>query len=286
MRHWLETLREPAESAPREGAAHIAPDARDDLRADPRAAEPRDRRVRLRVAWPSDTVAAGGVTAGGVAAGESPPPRTAERGTRHEFELVKLVQRVFLPVGASADASRSVLFTTPVPSRHAETTSTVTAEVLAAHTGRTVCLVDANGRDPFLHRRFGIENSRGLSDVLSGNRPASTVAVQLASRLWLVPAGPRLAHGTPSVEVLHRGMANLLATFDFVLLGACSLGVQPDAVQLALAVDGVVLVVDATSTRRDAARRAVETLQASHARVLGVIVRHKRPAAPDENPRR
>jgi Mrp family chromosome partitioning ATPase len=141
-----------------------------------------------------------------------------------------------------------------------------------------VCLVDANLRDPFLHRHFSVGNSIGFSDVLSGTHAAASVAVPVASKLWLVPAGLRRPRQAPVQDGLSRGVADLLAAFDFVLFGACSLGSQPDAIQLALSVDGVVLVVDHERTRRDAARRSIDALQAAHARVLGVVFRSRRPS--------
>ena len=200
-----------------------------------------------------------------------------DRDTQHE--VLKLVQSLFLPLGTSTDGLRSVMFAAPESGQHSETTSASTAETLAAHTGRTVCLVDANVRDPFLHRLFHVGNVAGFTDVLSGTHAAASVAVPVASKLWLVPAGLRRPGQAPVADGLVRGVADLLATFDFVLFGACSLGAQPDAIQLALSVDGVVLVVDHERTRRDAARRSVDVLQAAHARVLGVVFRSRGPSS-------
>ena len=209
-------------------------------------------------------------------AGVPPARRVDDRDTQHE--VLKLVQSLFLPLGPSTDGLRSVMFAAPESSSHSETTSASTAETLAAHTGRTVCLVDANLRDPFLHRHFHVGNSVGFSDVLSGTHAAASVAVPVASRLWLVPAGLRRPRQAAVQDGLSRGVADLLGTFDFVLFGACSLGAQPDAIQLALSVDGVVLVVDHERTRRDAARRSVDVLQAAQARVLGVVFRSRGPS--------
>ena len=77
------------------------------------------------------------------------------------------------------------------------------------------------------------------------------------------------------VRLNFRNREQNLGVFDFVLFGACSLGSEPDAIQLALSVDGVVLVVDHDRTRRDAARRSVDVLQAAQARVVGVVFRRR-----------
>lgn len=193
-----------------------------------------------------------------------------------QLELLKLVQQIFLPVGTTADGLRSVVFTTPAPSHEAEATSAGTAKLLAERTERTVCLVDANLREPFLHRRFGAQNATGLSDILAAAKPAAAVAVKVAPQLWLVPAGQRSNHSSPAPDDWRRGVASLLATFDFVLFAASSLGASSDGVPLATAVDGVVLLIETDATRQDAARRAVDTLREANARLLGVVVRDNR----------
>lgn len=192
-----------------------------------------------------------------------------------QHEVLKLVQTLFLPVGTSTDGLRSVMFAAPEASPDSEMTSASTAETLAMHTTGTVCLVDANLRDPSLHRHFSVGNATGFADALNGTRRAPAVAVQVAAKLWLVPAGMRRSRQDASQDRLSGAVADLLAAFDFVIVGACSLGAQPDAIHLALSVDGVVLVIDHERTRRDAARRSVDALQAAQARVLGVVFRSR-----------
>ena len=211
--------------------------------------------------------------------GERPrlPDGAADSETRHE--LLKLVQRLFLPVGTSTEGARVVMFAAPEPIRDAETTSVFAAETLAAFTGRMVCLVDANIRDPFLHRRFTVGNAVGFSDLLAGTHTVPEVSTQIARALWLVPAGPRRSSQEGEPGMRTRAVADLVATFDFVLIAACSLGLDADAIELARSVDGVVLVVDHATTRRDAARRGVDALRAANVRVSGVVLKRRQPSA-------
>jgi Mrp family chromosome partitioning ATPase len=202
-----------------------------------------------------------------------PELRPGARPEGHEARhaLSTLVRQIFAPPG-NVDGLRSVMFTSPIPMQGSESTSAATAECLAAQTGRSVCLVDANLRDPFLHRRYGVDNRAGFSDVLTGTHPLTQVAVKVASQLWLLPAGPRRpSQPVPSTRLRHS-VADLLARFDYVLLGACSLGARPDAVQLASTIDGVVLVVESDRTPRDVARQNVALLQRAHVRLLGVVL--------------
>jgi Mrp family chromosome partitioning ATPase len=67
-------------------------------------------------------------------------------------------------------------------------------------------------------------------------------------------------------------IAELEAVADVVLFDATPILVGADAVILASQTDGVVLVVSRRSTRREAARRAVEALRSAQSKVLGLVV--------------
>jgi Mrp family chromosome partitioning ATPase len=233
------------------------------------------------VAGPRDSFAHDAGSSAGSGAGSSAAPRrhasAAEDETRHE--LLKLIQRLFLPVGTSTEGVRSVMFAAPEPTRDGETTSVLAAETLAAFTGRTVCLVDANLRDPFLHRRFTVANEVGFADLLAGTHTPAAVSTQIARTLWLVPSGQRRLSAEVESGARQRAVAHLLSTFDFVLFAACSLGIRADAIDLAQSVDGVVLILDHAATRRDIARKSVEVLQAADARVSGVVLKSRGPSS-------
>jgi Mrp family chromosome partitioning ATPase len=60
--------------------------------------------------------------------------------------------------------------------------------------------------------------------------------------------------------------------FDIVLVDAPPLAHYADAIALGRLSDGVVLVIEAESTRRDSALAAVETLRSSEVKILGAVL--------------
>lgn len=189
---------------------------------------------------------------------------------QQDLALLKLVQRLFLPVGQSSDGYRSVVFASP--SATADDVAATTAETLAAHTGRRVCLVDASLRDAALHRRYALDNSVGWFDVLTGSCTASEAAVSISPKLWVIPAGPRRPDRVPSIDHLRGGVASLLSRFDFVLYSGNTLDPDIDVAQLATLVDGLIVVLTPTS-RRDDTSRFLDHLRGARARVLGAVIR-------------
>jgi Mrp family chromosome partitioning ATPase len=63
--------------------------------------------------------------------------------------------------------------------------------------------------------------------------------------------------------------------FHRVVIHSSPLGVAGDSLPLGRWTDGVVLVLEAHSTRREAARRAKENLEMADVRMLGVVLNNR-----------
>ena len=86
-------------------------------------------------------------------------------------------------------------------------------------------------------------------------------------------ATPGAFHRDPAlVWEWYDLLALLTQDVDVVLIDSPPVLPVADAVTLAQDVDGVLLVVDAGQTRREAARRAVESLRRVESNLLGVVI--------------
>jgi Mrp family chromosome partitioning ATPase len=92
--------------------------------------------------------------------------------------------------------------------------------------------------------------------------------------MWLLSSGPIAANssGLLTSERMATRSADLRKAFDFVIVDAPPLAHYPDATALAKLSDGVVLVIEAGSTRRRAACKAVKNLRASGVEILAVVL--------------
>jgi capsular exopolysaccharide synthesis family protein len=145
---------------------------------------------------------------------------------------------------------------------------------------RRVLIVDANFRNPRQHEILAARSRGGLSEVLSGAIPdARTVVVGTAIQgVDLLPAGNDTHN--PGSLILPKAVQEVLAvlepSYDFIFVDVPSLDEFADASVVSGDVDGVLLVLQLQGPPRRAAERAVETLQAARARVLGVIATNSR----------
>jgi len=197
------------------------------------------------------------------------------RQSEVEGEVVKLVQSIFI---LPSDAPRSVVFACVQPGDGSNAICLHAARGLAAQGRGSVCLVDANVRAPSLHLGFGLENRVGLAQCVADSAPVGTFAQQIhESNLWVLPCGSVNGNSQPliSSERLHQRFADLRAEFDYVLIDAPPVSLCADSIALGHLSDGLVLVVQLNTTRREAARRAKEVLEAAKVRLLGVVLNNR-----------
>jgi capsular exopolysaccharide synthesis family protein len=162
-------------------------------------------------------------------------------------------------------------------------TSVVSNLALAmAAADKKVLVIDANFRRPALHRAFGVQESPGVADVLTGAKPLES-AVQKSS----TPNVDVLAVGSRELRVVERlaatGKVDLLvkakAAYDVIILDVAPAVVAGDGIALANRVDCSMLVVRAMADKRGMVARIRNELSEARAEFLGVVVNGVRASA-------
>jgi Mrp family chromosome partitioning ATPase len=74
---------------------------------------------------------------------------------------------------------------------------------------------------------------------------------------------------------LRVRITELRAAFRYVIIYAGPLRLETSAMLISRWTDGVVLVVEANSTRRETAKRVKESLQAANVSLLGVVLNNR-----------
>ena len=145
----------------------------------------------------------------------------------------------------------------------------------AGAAGQRVLVIDANLRRPGAHRVFGLAESPGLVDVLTGAARLDQAIQRTADgRVSVLGVGTKEKR---NLEMLAtNGMSDLLAEargkFDLVLIDVAPAIVSGDALTLAAKCDASVLVVRAMSEKRGLIARLRNDLTDTRAEFLGVIV--------------
>jgi capsular exopolysaccharide synthesis family protein len=138
--------------------------------------------------------------------------------------------------------------------------------------GESVLLIDADLRRPAFR---GASNRQGLTKLLTNDEPVrGHIQETQFESLWLLPCGP-----TPPnpADLLSTGRFNEIVKeagehFDRIIIdGPPVLGLA-DASLLAVVAGSVMMVVESGRTKTRLARDALDRIQASGARIVGVVL--------------
>jgi Mrp family chromosome partitioning ATPase len=191
-------------------------------------------------------------------------------------ECYKLVQRIFL--GQSTNPFRVVVFAGVDRGVGCSRICVEAGRILAANSKGSVCLVDANFRTPSLPAFLQVRGDMGLANSLQEEGGIRSFATQLTpSNLWLLANGTGRLESSSLLnsERLKPRMQELRKEFDFILVDAPALNLYTDALSLGRIADGVVVVLQADSTRRESALRGLQSLRDAHVEVLGAVLNQR-----------
>ena len=205
--------------------------------------------------------------------GDSMLLRYMVRETPISFEFRRLTRKLTKKNGG--DIPKSILVTSSNRGEGKTTTAACLAITLAKHYGRRVVLVDCDLRKPRVHTLMEVTRRPGLADALErGNLLGSDMRATALDNLFVVPTGTRRNEPTWLLESFadSRVMAELLGSFDHVILDTAPNVAVPDALLLSGEVDGVILVLRAGVTPREVIMRGVQLQLEEKENVLGIIV--------------
>jgi succinoglycan biosynthesis transport protein ExoP len=170
---------------------------------------------------------------------------------------------------------RSIMVTSAGPSEGKSTTAANLAVVLA-QAGKEVILVDADLRRPIQHRFFELPNSRGLTTALLDLEAPVGEHIQHTSVPGLRVMTSSAIPPNPAELLGSQRQAELLAALqteaEIIVVDSPPVLTVTDALIMASRMSGVLLVVEAGSTRRAGLQKAMDALKHAGGRVLGVTL--------------
>jgi len=174
----------------------------------------------------------------------------------------------------AAKPFRSLLVTS---SASAEGKTTIASHLAAAfgQAGWRVVAVDADLRNPSLHRQFSMPNAAGLSELLANPDDSSLDLVEATTipRVRLLTAGTFLdTQESITPAALRQILDRLKEGSDLIVIDGPSVTSVADTEMLASSVDGSLLVVAWGSSTPPAVVAARDALLRANARVLGSVL--------------
>jgi len=174
---------------------------------------------------------------------------------------------------ATRDHVKTLIVTSPAPG-DGKTTVCANLAISLTQAGYQVVLIDGDLRKPRIHAAFGLDNRRGLTDVLLEGASVADVVVDAGvPNLRVIPSGratdqPTELLGGPRMRDVVEACKQAA---DFVIIDSPPVVAVADPSVLAMNSDGIIVVMTQETGRRTLTQARTQ-LQKVGARILGVVV--------------
>ncbi|MDO4363091.1 MAG: CpsD/CapB family tyrosine-protein kinase [Clostridia bacterium] len=143
-----------------------------------------------------------------------------------------------------------------------------------AQMGKKTLIIDADMRNPSLHKLFSLSSRNGLSEILAGLTDNITVTKTDFENLSILTSGKIPPNPT---ELLSSPRMDKLLDFvkehyDCVFVDTPPINIVTDATVFAQKATGYILIVKTDTTNVPELKTSVTTLQSINANILGFII--------------
>jgi capsular exopolysaccharide synthesis family protein len=199
----------------------------------------------------------------------APPDRTVTT-----FEEAIRTLRNSILLGSFDRRLRSLMITSATPAE-GKTTTAVHLAIAHAQQKHKTLLIDCDLRRPGVHAKLGINPEMGLAEVLQNGMKWREKLVRISELddLDILPTGPSSRR---AADLIGRRLPEILEDaaneYDLIIVDSPPILGFPEPLQMAAAVDGVVVVAKAGETSRKTVGSALSTLQHVRANVVGLVL--------------
>ncbi len=200
-------------------------------------------------------------------------PESRSRNVTSFEEAVRTLRNAIL-LGTFDRRLKSLMVTSATPAE-GKTTTAVHLAIAHAQQKHKTLLIDCDLRRPGVHGKLGIKPETGLASALQNGMLWREKLVKLVEvpDLDILPAGPSSRRGADLIgSSLPRILEEAAADYDLIVVDSPPILGFPEPLQMAAAVDGVVIVARAGETNRNAVGSAMNTLQRVRANVVGLVL--------------
>lgn len=227
------------------------------------------------VRTPDDVVSKLGLTVVGVIPSieKASTPKAELSDPRSSLSEAYASARTALQFSTVEGAPANILVTSARPSEGKSTTSYALARSFA-QLGMQVLLVDADLRNPSIHRLLAVDNFGGLTNFLTGSDWKRFVQKTDLDNLSVLPTGPLPPN--PAELLSNIRLPELLAEsrefFDVLIIDGPPVIGLADAPVLASRTAATLFVVESAVARRSVVKIAVRRLLQARAKIAGALL--------------
>jgi capsular exopolysaccharide synthesis family protein len=176
-------------------------------------------------------------------------------------------------------SKKTLMFVGTTPGDGVTTTGLNFAIVLAKDTKKKVLFIDTNVRTPAIHHICKMNASPGVTDLTSDLENVMTSIKRIGpGDLYVLPCGGNRSNPVSFFEspLFSEFMKAMRIRFDYIIIDSPPASRFLESRIFCSHVDGVILVIKYSKTRRQAAISVKKDLEEAGANILGVVVNRMR----------
>ena len=190
-----------------------------------------------------------------------------------EAENFKILRTPLLFTG-DRERPRTIMVTSPFPGEGKTFVAANLAVSLALGIDEYVLLVDCDLRRPQIHEILGYRNGEGLHECLTGKKQLQDLIIRTQiEKLSMLPAGSSPPNPTEllSSATMRAFLEEIKQRYKdrFIIIDSAPSHITAEAKVLTEYVDGIVFLVMAGKSPREAIRKSIETL--GKEKILGIV---------------
>jgi len=195
--------------------------------------------------------------------------------TNEELIIAEQYRTIGTNIQFIIEGEKSTILITSPGRGEGKSVTTANIALSIAQQGEEVLLIDANFRNPSLHKTFNVPNIHGFTDVLAGKITfkEAVVSSQVEGIHILTSGTFPLNLSTQKVKQL---LESIKQSYNMVLIDSRPILEANDTKILANICDGVVLVVRQDDTSMENAFESKKILEYAQAKMIGVVLNEKR----------
>lgn len=196
---------------------------------------------------------------------ESPGSSLAE-----SFRAVRTNLKYFLK-----DIESPVISISSTISSEGKTFISANLAAIIASLGKKVLLIGLDLRKPRIHKIFGVDNKKGISNYLIGEEEFNDIIVKThVENLWYAPAGPVPPNPAELIESAEMKKFIELAKkeYDYIVIDTPPVAIVTDALLVSPIVDFYVFVVRQRYTSKETLGLIEELHKSENIKSLGVLI--------------
>lgn len=179
---------------------------------------------------------------------------------------------------SAVDTNYKTIVVTSSGPGEGKSTTVANLAVVFAQQNKKVLLIDSDLRKPTVHYTFQIDNTVGVTNVLTGQASLDVAIkpteIEHLDILTCGPIPPNPAEMLGS-EAMKKLLIEASEQYDIIFIDSPPVLAVTDAQILANLADGVILVVKSGQTETEMAIKSKELLGQAKGKLLGVVLNHK-----------